>query len=245
MSAAQPPRNPETEPPDGAAPEPRGGLIAALETIAETAPDDGLTLGAFTEALGERVFGVVLFALAIPVCMPFLYGVPQVVALPMGALAIQMALGRPRPWMPERFRERRIERAGLVRIAEGARKWFGWLEDLARPRLRALSGPTSERLVGAVFIAFCASILVPLPATNTTPGIAIAIASLGLLTRDGVLVLAGLVLGTAWIALLVGGFVLLGPAFLELVKNFILSTLNAGGGEAAAPQALVNLVARA
>ena len=235
---------PEAGPAEEAAPEPRGGLIAALETIAETAPEDGLTLGAFTHKLGERVFGVVLFALAIPVCMPFLYGVPQVVALPMGALAIQMALGRPRPWMPERFRERRIERAGLTRMADGARKWFGWLEALARPRLRVLSGPTSERLVGAIFVAFCASILVPLPATNTTPGIAIAIASLGLITRDGLLVLAGLILGTAWIALLVGGFILLGPAFIELLKAFILSVFGAGGPAGAAPQGLVNAIAR-
>ncbi|MEO1039844.1 MAG: exopolysaccharide biosynthesis protein [Pseudomonadota bacterium] len=213
--------------------EPRGGLIRALEAIAADAPDEGLSLGDFSHALGERVFGVLLFALAIPVCMPFLYGVPQVVALPMLAIAAQMAMGRAEPWMPKRFRARMIDRAGLERMAGGARKWFGWLEALARPRLRFLSGPTSERLVGAVFILFCASILVPLPATNTTPGIAIAIASLGLITRDGVLVLIGLVLGTAWIALLVIGFAVLGPAFLDLFKDFVMSLVS--GGDGAAP----------
>lgn len=207
---------------------PRGGLIKALEAIAAAAPEDGLTLGAFSHALGERVFGVLLFALAIPVCMPFLYGVPQVVALPMLAIAAQMAMGRPEPWMPQRFGDRVIARPVLERMAKGARKWFGWLEALARPRLRVLSGPTSERLVGAIFILFCASILVPLPATNTTPGIAIAIASLGLITRDGVLVLVGLVLGLAWIALLLIGFFVLGPAFLDLVKDFVLALFSQG-----------------
>lgn len=199
------------------------GLIAALEIIAADAPGEGLTLAAFSEALGERVFGVLLFALAIPVCMPFLYGVPQVVALPMMAIAAQMAAGRDTPWMPQRFSQRVISKPGLERMAKGARKWFGWVEALARPRLTLLSGPTAERLVGGVFVLFCASILVPLPATNTTPGIGIALASMGLITRDGLLVLAGLVLGTAWIALLIIGFAVFGTAFISVLKDFLTS----------------------
>ncbi|MGJ3231462.1 MAG: exopolysaccharide biosynthesis protein [Oceanicaulis sp.] len=213
-----------------AAPDAGGGLIEALEEIAATAPDEGLTLGAFTHALGERVFGVLLFALAIPVCMPFLYGVPQVVALPMMALALQMAAGREEPWLPGKFAGRVMSKADLSKMARGARKWFGWVEALARPRLRALSGPTAERLVGAVFVLFCASILVPLPATNTTPGVAVALASIGLITRDGVLVLLGLVLGVAWIALLIIGFSLFGLAFIDLVKDFVTGLFSTAGG---------------
>lgn len=200
---------------------PRSGLITALERIHADAPEDGITLEHFTESLGERVFGIILFALAIPVCIPFLYGIPQIVALPMMVLAAQMAMGRPEPWLPRKFAARRMEKDGLERMARGSRKWFGWLEALARPRLLFLSGPRAERLVGAVFILFCASILVPLPATNTTPGIAIAVASLGLITRDGLLILAGLILGTVWIAILIVGFIFLGEAFIDLFKDFL------------------------
>ncbi|MEQ8405918.1 MAG: exopolysaccharide biosynthesis protein [Oceanicaulis sp.] len=215
--------------PHDAEAEARGGLIAALEQIAGAAPPEGLTLGAFTHALGERVFGVLLFALAIPVCMPFLYGVPQIVALPMMALALQMAAGREEPWLPKKFAARTMAKADLDTMARGARKWFGWVEALARPRLRWLSGPTAERVVGAVFVLFCASILVPLPATNTTPGIAVALASIGLITRDGLLVLAGLVLGAAWIALLVVGFSLFGIAFIDLAKDFVTGLFSSSG----------------
>lgn len=203
------------------------GLTAALASIAESAPEQGLTLGEFSDALGERVFGALLFALAIPVCMPFLYGVPQIVALPMLAIAAQMAAGRSHPWMPKSFRDRPLDKPSLVRIARWSKKWFGWLEALARPRLIFLSGPTAERFVGAIFVLFCASILVPLPATNTTPGIAIAIASIGLLTRDGLLVLAGLVLGVFWISLLLIGFTFFGAAFIDLLKEFILGLVGA------------------
>lgn len=200
---------------------PHGGLIDALDAIHDLAPEEGLRLADFIEGLGERAFGVVLFALAIPVCIPFLYGIPQIVALPMMALAVQMAMGRSEPWLPRKFGGRMMDKASLARMARGARKWFGWLEALARPRLRFLSGPKAERAVGAVFILFCASILVPLPLTNSTPGIAIAIASLGLITRDGLLVLLGLVLGVVWIAILLTGFVLLGEAFADVLKDFL------------------------
>ncbi|MDM7985306.1 MAG: exopolysaccharide biosynthesis protein [Maricaulis sp.] len=201
------------------------GLISALEDIATAAPDKGMTLGDFFDALGERAFGVILFAMALPISIPFLYGVPQVMALPMMALSAQMALGREEPWLPSKFKTRRLDKAGLERMAQGGRKWFGWLEALARPRLTWLSGPTAERLVGGVFILFCASILVPLPATNTTPGIALAIAALGLLTRDGLLVLGGLLLGLAWIALLMTLFLFFGDAAIDVLKDFIRDAL--------------------
>ena len=203
--------------------ESQGGLIVTLETIHADAPDEGLTLADFADELGERAFGVLLFALAIPVCMPFLYGIPQIVALPMMAIALQMAAGRESPWMPKQFAERRIDKPGLERMAKGARKWFGWVEQRARPRLRALSGATAERAVGGIFVLFCASILIPLPATNTTPGIGIALASLGLITRDGFLVLIGLVLGTVWIGILIIGFAVFGAAFIDLAKDFVMS----------------------
>ena len=195
------------------------GLIGALEQIADQAGDDGMSLGEFVDALGERAFGIILFAMALPVSIPFLYGVPQVMALPMMALSVQMMMGRAEPWLPTRFRAGRLDKRGLVRMAQGGRKWFGWLEALARPRLTALSGPTAERLVGGVFAVFCASILIPLPLTNSTPAIALAIAALGLLTRDGLLVIAGMVLGLVWIALLL----VFGHTLIDVMKTFLQS----------------------
>ena len=52
-------------------------------------------------------------------------------------------------------------------------------------------------------LLFSASIMVPLPGTNTVPGFAVVLVAMGLLQRDGILVCIGSVLGTAWIATLV------------------------------------------
>ena len=173
---------------------------------ASDAGEERISLGAMTEALEERAFGMLLLALALPCCLPFLYGVPQVVALPMLVLAGQMAAGRHAPWLPKALGDRTIEIAGMRQVVARGKQWFGWAERIATPRLLGLTAPTMTRLIGAVLLVPCASILVPLPLTNTTPGIGVAIASIGLIERDGLLLVAGLAIGFLWVAfLLIGG----------------------------------------
>ncbi|MEE2878191.1 MAG: exopolysaccharide biosynthesis protein [Pseudomonadota bacterium] len=178
-------------------------FLQSIETMAAEAPEEGFSLRAIFDRLDERAFGAALFILALPCCVPFLYGVPQVVSLPMMALAGQMAAGREEPWLPNKFGARMIDKKGLTRTATGGRKWFGWLEKIARPRLTFIMGRKGERIIGLFLVFFCASILVPLPSTNTVPGIGVAIVAFGLMARDGILVLLGGLIGSAWITALV------------------------------------------
>ena len=178
-------------------------LISLMESIAGNAPEDGLTLHQLFEQLGDRAFGAMLFVLALPCCIPFLYGVPQLVSLPMAALALQMAIGRDEPWLPGKFADRRISKESLLNTAKGGRRFFGWAENFARPRLTFLTSHKIAPLIGAMMCVFCVSILTPLPSTNTVPGFAVAMTSFGMMERDGVLTLGGVVLGIVWICLLI------------------------------------------
>lgn len=180
-------------------------LLQTIEQLADAAPEEGFSLREIFDHLDESAFGAVLFLLALPCCIPFLYGVPQVVAVPMIALAVQMALGREEPWLPAGLAARKIDKKGLTQMARGGRKWLGWIEALVRPRLSAITGKRSERIIGAFLVFFCASILVPLPMTNTVPGFAVAVAAFGLMQKDGLAVIAGLVIGTTWISALIFG----------------------------------------
>ncbi len=180
-------------------------FLQSLEAMAAEAPEEGLSLHAILDRLDERAFGAMLFILALPCAIPFLYGVPQVVSLPMMALTLQMLAGREEPWMPEKFGARMIDKAGLTRTSGFGRKWFGWLERISHPRLTFLTGKRLERVVALLLTVFCASILVPLPMTNTVPGIAVAIVAFGLMARDGILVILGGILGSAWVAMLATG----------------------------------------
>lgn len=190
-------------------------LIETLEAMAVSAPGPGLSLGDIRDRLDQSAFGALLIVLAMPVSIPFLYGVPQIVAVPMLALAAQMVMGRPEPWLPPKLAGRMMSKSSLESVAGGARKWFGWAEIFARPRLQFLSSKPAERLIGLLLVAFCASILIPLPLTNTVPGIAVAIVGFGLLAKDGLLIIPGLLLGSGWIA----GLVIFGQALTVIIKD--------------------------
>lgn len=183
-------------------------LLQTIEDLALSAPEEGFSLREIFDGLDESAFGAGLFLLALPCCIPFLYGVPQIVALPMLALAFQMLIGREEPWLPSILAARRIDRKNLALIAKGGRKWFGWIEILIRPRFSIITGRRSERVIGLFLVIFCASILVPLPMTNTVPGMAVAITAFGLMQKDGAAVSLGLLLGTAWVGALITGAIL-------------------------------------
>ncbi|KJS25665.1 MAG: polysaccharide synthesis protein exod [Hyphomonadaceae bacterium BRH_c29] len=191
-------------------------LLQTVEGMAAGAPEEGYSLREIFDQLDESAFGAGLFLLALPCCIPFLYGVPQVVALPMMALAVQMAMGKEQPWLPDALGTRKINRDGLTAMAKGGRKWLGWIETFSKPRLTTITGPRSERLVGVILCLFCASILVPLPMTNTVPGFAVALAAFGLINKDGFLVVIGCLLGFVWVSSLL----ILGPTAVLTAIHF-------------------------
>jgi hypothetical protein len=134
----------------------------------------------------------------------------------MMALAVQMAMGKEQPWLPDALGTRKINRDGLTAMAKGGRKWLGWIETFSKPRLTTITGPRSERLVGVILCLFCASILVPLPMTNTVPGFAVALAAFGLINKDGFLVVIGCLLGFVWVSSLL----ILGPTAVLTAIHF-------------------------
>lgn len=174
-----------------------------LDHLVADAPGAEVTLSWILEQLHERAFGLFLLILALPCCIPFLYGIPQVVALPLMFVAAQILIGRRAPWLPTKLAARTVTTEGLGALASRAGPWLRRIEAVSKPRLALLTTAPIDRLVGAALVLFSASILVPLPGTNTVPGFAVVVVSMGLLQRDGLLVILGSLLGTAWIASLV------------------------------------------
>ena len=217
----------------------RGGLIAlldgTLERVSRRGPEAELsgdgkldtTLGALIDALDERAFGLLLLMLAVPCCIPFLYGLPQVVAFPMLAVAGQIAQGRETPWLPAKLKTRRLDVGGMRGVLARVARYLGWIERLAKPRLRGLTEGVGLRIVGAVMLIPILSILSPIPLSNTPPGVGVAVAAVGILERDGLLTLAGLAFATLWAVALFGAIAFFGFEAVDLVKDWIKGLIGA------------------
>ena len=184
--------------------DPRQGFIRLVAGLAEASGPEGLTLREIRDRLDERAFGLMILILAIPCLVPALYGVPQIVGIPILLLAGQMLLGREEPWLPEAVLKRRVSKAMLDRMAEFAIKRMGWFERLSRPRLTLFTQGLAERAAAAFMIL--ATLTIVLPMTNTVPSVALALMSVGLIQRDGLFVAAGAAVATGWVtALMVVG----------------------------------------
>ncbi|QKV20744.1 exopolysaccharide biosynthesis protein [Oricola thermophila] len=205
---------------------PRGALAKIEQILKQADSDDNgdISLGALSDAMEERAFGLLMLLLALPCCLPFVYLLPQIVALPMVFLAAQMAQGRRAPWLPETLRRRRMPVKGLLEVTARTKRYAGWLERLAHPRLAGLTGDGGLRVLGAVLIVPCLSILLPLPLTNTVPGIGVAIAAAGVIERDGIFVVLGVLIGLLWVLMLAIG----GPALLYFLIEWLKMRFAAG-----------------
>lgn len=160
-------------------------------------------MGGLVEAIGDRAFGLVILAFAIPNCIPGPPGVGSILGVPLMIFGIQLAVGRRVPWLPGFVSRRRMKIATLTRVLDFVGPVLRRIERVCRPRATALAGAQAERALGvAVFLLACA-IAIPLPMTNLIPAVGISFVSLGLLEEDGITVVAGLVIGFIGMAIVI------------------------------------------
>lgn len=194
-------------------------VLVSAQKADQEVPQTHVSLGELSDGMKERAFGLLILLLALPCALPFVYGLPQLVALPMLVLTFQMARGRTSPWLPETLRKRRLSIKSLLGVLATTRKYAGWLERLAHPRFAAISSVSAQRIIGGLMLVPCVSILVPLPLTNTVPGIAMGLTAVGLIQRDAIFIIFGLIVGFFWVSLLVIG----GPTLIYLIVEFFLN----------------------
>ena len=166
---------------------------------------DHISLDDILLAFHERGFGVFLFFLALPMGLPIPVppGVNVVLAMPLLFLTIQQAIGRHTPWFPEKLRHKNISSAKIMPMISAAQKCVGKIEILLRPRLGWVTCGVWSHVIGIAGFIMALSICVPLPLTNTVPSFGIAVMAAGVLMRDGMAVLAGMIIGLAWVGLLI------------------------------------------
>ena len=161
-----------------------------LRGLAE-AEGDRLSIDEIVQAFGERGFGAIMLLVSLLNLLPLPPGSTTVTGAPLLILSFQMMLGRETVWLPRWMCRAAVSREGFRRGVKRVLPWLEKAERLTRPRLTwAVTGP-AERLMGlACFLLSCVLVL-PIWLGNMAPAAAIAALSLGLIQRDGVLVLIG------------------------------------------------------
>ena len=194
-------------------------LSAILRAIARDGTRDRISIGDLLQAMEHRAIGALMFIFAVPNAIPVPPGVSAVLGAPLIFLSFQLMLGQ-RPWLPRVITDRSLSRYEFEKVVDLAAPWLARAERLMRPRLQQLAHPPAKYVVGLLCLVLSVILFLPIPLGNMLPSIAICIMSLGLLERDGVWVLIGLV--TAVISLVIVWGVLWALVFGAL---FVVSSL--------------------
>lgn len=169
---------------------PRTSELLAAVLAAHTEPR--VAVGDLIDALRNRAFGITFLLFGIPNCLPMPPGIPVICGIILGLIGLQMAIGRQELWLPQFIAKRTFSRSILEAIVSRSSSWIQWFERWSRPRLEVFAGPTARRVVGAMVVLLGFVLLLPIPFLgNLPPGIAVCILGLGLVERDGAVILAG------------------------------------------------------
>lgn len=172
-----------------------------LKTLLDLLADAGesgepITIECMLEATGQRSFGALLLIPGLLVFSPLsgIPGLPTFFAIMVGLIALQLLVGREHFWLPRWLLKRSASRSKYDRAIKFLKRPAHLIDRLIRQRLTFLADGISV-YINALLCLLIAVTMPPLeliPFGNSVAGAALSLLGLGMMARDGALVIAAL-----------------------------------------------------
>ncbi|KTC75680.1 Exopolysaccharide synthesis, ExoD [Legionella bozemanae] len=152
-----------------------------------------LTYQHILQVLGERAFGIVLLFFALPSALPFstVPGVSVVFSVPIALFACQMIFGRQTLWLPKIIATRTIHQKTISKVIHTTVPYLTKIEYFLKPRWFFMSYRLLEIITGIMIFCLAILLMLPIPLSNFIFALLLIIFSLGLIEKDGVLLIVG------------------------------------------------------
>jgi hypothetical protein len=195
-------------------------LLAMLSFDAtDSEGNDSISMQDIVTALKERGFGLLIILLSLPSAIPGVPPpIPSIFAMPVAVLTIQMMMRYSLPKLPEVINRKTVKRSQLNAMVAKFHSYLRHTDFLIKPRIKFLTSPRNEPMIGAIMFFFTLIVIIPLPLTNSVPSIATIIMSVGIISRDGLFLIAGIVIGFAWSVFLF----FLSTGILDFIKGLFM-----------------------
>ena len=186
------------------------GLKEDLDRLLARAAGGSITLGEMIEVMGDRAHAALILIVASPFLVIPVPGFSTVVGLLLALLSVAIGLNV-KPWLPRFLAGRQLSHQTLSMLVHGADRVLGKAERWCHPRMGFMVHGRSHALMGLTMFMLCIALAlpIPIPGNNVPPAIGIVMLALGMLERDGLMVLAAHIYNLLlWIALAVFGAVI-------------------------------------
>jgi hypothetical protein len=183
--------------------------------------DQPKSLGALSEVFAEKSFAVTILLLMFVPALPIpTGGITHVFEVITVLLAIEMVFGRRTIWLPKWARRRELGNLMTGKALPFVVKRVRFFERHSKPRFAALfNNRLFLSLLGIVIIAFSAgaAIAPPFSGLDTLPALGVVIICLAIILEDLLVLVIGLFIGTAGIALIVT----IGAALARFLRDLL------------------------
>lgn len=179
-------------------------LTDTIDVLASGCAGESISVDDLLSALGTRCFAGLLFLFSAPLWLPTPPGIDLVVAGPLALISAQLIWGVRRPWLPGWVLRREVSTERFAKLATRLSPLTRRAEHGLTRRLDILTGVSARRVIGLICLALSIMLALPVPFGNAVPGIAISLFALGFMARDGVAILAGLIVTVGCAAILSG-----------------------------------------
>ena len=194
-------------------------LSEILTTLAGDESRERISVHDMVETMRARAFGALLLIFAFPNILPTPPGTAGILGLPLLFLSAQMMLGLD-PWLPGFIARRSMARGTFQALVERITPWLLRAERLLRARMELLAHPRAQRLLGALCLTVSVALVLPVPFANLVPSVALCIIGLGVLERDGLWIVLGVLAAF-------GSLVYVAGLAYALVKSAVFVLMNA------------------
>ncbi len=199
-----------------------------LKEVADTnnANSDKVTLFDIKTALHERGFGIlmIIFSLPLSVPIPVPPGYTTILSIPLILFSLQLLLGFDSSWMPHWLERKSFQRSTLALVVEKTSPALRKIEKFMKPRMSFIFCGPGEKILAFIMLLCALSIAIPLPLTNFIPAIGTTLISLGIMSKDGLLSILGVLVSLCGL-LLTLVVVVKGPQLIlgafSLLKSFV------------------------
>jgi hypothetical protein len=175
-------------------------LSVVLGDIAARTGADGRELGAVLQASDKRGYALFLLLAFALLILPIDIGLPQFAALTLIVCGLALMGGATAPYLPGFIGKRRLKKTTLESLASFAKNQESWSQLLLQPRFAEFAA--MEKLVGLLIVVLGALVAAPgMP--DLIAALAVLTLALGMLQRDGLVMLIGVAIAVGWIAFVV------------------------------------------
>jgi hypothetical protein len=194
-----------------------------LATLSAKKPEGKTSLKDIILEFHENGFALLMIFFSLPIAIPLPYppGFTTLFGVPLILFSVQMILGYENIRLPQKIENYEINNSTLIMISGKTIPMLQKIEKYLKPRYGFANSVYCEQILGVISLICAISIAIPLPLTNSIPAWGITIMSLGLLKRDGLIIIAGIIV--AIIGNIVAAFAVMASWYLvKKVFSYII-----------------------